>query len=142
MCLMKLYIGTKYKVCRFNRTWNMDNCLQKFKLRHNDVITLSNSNTDLARAYLIDILNFILIGYNRAEIQSRKLIENYEGKMDIMSLWPWPLTKFTNFNWVRATAVSNYLAKTASKSLWRFDRHFVLKRTVRQTHTETNWSKI
>ena len=47
---------------------------------------LSKSNTNLPRAYLRDKLNFILIGHKRAEIQSWKLTENYEGKMDIMSL--------------------------------------------------------
>ena len=47
---------------------------------------LSNSNTKLPRAYLSDKLNFILIGHKRAEIQSREVKENYEGKMDITSL--------------------------------------------------------
>ena len=47
---------------------------------------LSNSNKNLPMTYLSDILNFILMGHKRAEIQSRKLTENYEGKIDIMSL--------------------------------------------------------
>ena len=34
---------------------------------------LSNSNTNLPRAYLSDILNFILIGHKRAEIQGREV---------------------------------------------------------------------
>ena len=44
--------------------------------------------------------------------------------------------KVTNFNSVRGNAVSNYLAKTASKSVYRFDRHFVHKRTHTHTHTD------
>ena len=34
---------------------------------------LSNSNTNLPRAYLSDKLNFILIGHKRAQIQSREV---------------------------------------------------------------------
>ena len=52
-------------------------------------------------------------------------------------LWP----KVTNFNRVRASAVSNSLVKTASKSVQPFDQHFVHRWTDRYTHTQTNWSK-
>ena len=50
-------------------------CKKKLKWRHNDIL---NSNTYLPWAYLNDIPNFILIGHERSEIQSRKLINNYE----------------------------------------------------------------
>ena len=41
---------------------------------------LRNSNTNLPRAYLSDMMNFISIRHKRAEIQSRKRIMNYEEK--------------------------------------------------------------
>ena len=52
--------------------------------------------------------------------------------------------KVINFNRVRGNVISNYLAKTASKSVYRFDRHFVNKRTDRQTdtHTHTQTDKL
>ena len=53
--------------------------------------------------------------------------------------------KVTNFNRVRATAISNYLAKTASKLVHSFGWNFVHKKRARhtdtQTHTLTNWSE-
>ena len=60
-----------------------------------------------------------------------------------LDLWP----KVTKFNRVRSSAISNHLAKTASKSVHPFGWNFVHKkcRTDRQTHThthtETNWSE-
>ena len=62
-----------------------------------------------------------------------------------LDLWP----KVTNFNRVWASAVSNHLAKTASKSVLPFGWKFVHKKcpTHRQTHThrhtdtQTNWSE-
>ena len=60
-----------------------------------------------------------------------------------LDLWP----KVTNFNRVRASAISNHLAKTASKSVHPFGWNFVHKkiRTHRQkdrkTHTQTTCSK-
>ena len=38
---MLLCIGSKYKVCRFNRNWDMAIVWIKIKWRHNDVITHS-----------------------------------------------------------------------------------------------------
>ena len=55
--------------------------------------------------------------------------------------------KVTNFNRVWARAVSNHLAKTASKSVHPFDWNFVHKQswtdrhTQTQTDTQTNWSE-
>ena len=45
--------------------------------------------------------------------------------------------KVTNFNRVRASAVSNHLVKTASKSVYPFGWNFVHKKTV-DTHTQTD----
>ena len=36
--LMMLNVCTKNEVCRFNRIWNMHNCMEKLKWRHHDVI--------------------------------------------------------------------------------------------------------
>ena len=65
-----------------------------------------------------------------------------------LGLWP----KVTNFNKVRASVVSNNLAKTVSKSVHQFGWNFVHKKsghtdrhthrhTDIQTHTQTNWSE-
>ena len=58
-----------------------------------------------------------------------------------LDLW----SKVTKFNRVRASAGSNYLAKTASKSVHLFGWNFVHKNTVnRQTdrHTDTHTDKL
>ena len=52
-----------------------------------------NSNTNLQRAYVIGISNFILIKHKRAEIQGREVNRELWRKMGITSLWPWPLTQ-------------------------------------------------
>ena len=65
-----------------------------------------------------------------------KLTENYEEKIlrhCDLDLWP----KVTKFNRVRARAVSNHLAKIASKSLHPFDWNFVHKKCQTQTDTHT-----
>ena len=53
---------------------------------------------------------------------------------------PWP--KVTNFNRVRASAISNYLAKSSSKLVHSFEWNFVHKKraghTDRQTDTHTH----
>ena len=60
-----------------------------------------------------------------------------------LALW----LKVTKFNRVRASAVSNHLVKTASKSVHPFGWNFVHKKcrthrqTDRQTYTQTNWSE-
>ena len=55
-----------------------------------------------------------------------------------LDLWP----KVTKFNRVRASARSNHLAKTASKSVHLFGWNFVHKKTSdTQTDTQTNWSE-
>ena len=48
-------------------------------------------------------------------------------------LWP----KVTNFNKVRASVLSNHLAKTASKSVHPFGWNFVHKKCRTHTHTDT-----
>ena len=58
-----------------------------------------------------------------------------------LDLWP----KVTNFNRVRASMLSNRLAKTVSKSVHPFGWNFVHKQswththTHTDTHTQTNW---
>ena len=98
-----------------------------------------NSNTNLTRTYLSDILNFSSIRHKKAKIQNRKLTENYEEKMDIirhcdLDLWP----KVTNFIRVPDSAVSNHLVKTASnsKSSHLFGWNFVYWQTQIHTHTD------
>ena len=60
-----------------------------------------------------------------------------------LDLWP----KVTKFNRVRAGAISNHLAKTASKSVHPFGLNFVHKKcrtdthTHTHTHTQTHWSE-
>ena len=63
-------------------------------------------------------------------------------KMNFESLWHWPLTpKVTNFNRIRASVLSNHLAKTAFKSVHPFGWNFVHKqsRKHRQTHSKLQW---
>ena len=59
-------------------------------------------------------------------------------KMGITSLWLWLLIwpKVTNFNRVWASAVSNHLAKTASKSVIRLAG--ILLTRKHRTHTQTD----
>ena len=49
-----------------------------------------------------------------------------------LDLWP----KVTNFNKVQACAVSNHLAKTASKSVHPLDWNFIHKQSRTDTHTD------
>ena len=105
---------------------------------------LWNWNTIRPRVYLSDIPNFILIKHKRAEIQGREINRELWRKKWVLrhydlDLWP----KITKFNRVRASAVSNHLAKTASKSVHLFGWNFVHKkcRTHRHTDTQTNWSE-
>ena len=74
MDVMLLCIGSKYEVCRFNKIWDMDNCLKTENW--NDITMTSspnrflwNLNTNRPSVYLSDIPNFILIEHKRAEIQ-------------------------------------------------------------------------
>ena len=55
----------------------------------------------------------------------------------VLDLWP----KVTNFNRVRASAVSNHLAKTASKSIHPFGWNFVHKNSG-HTHTHRHTDKL
>ena len=56
-----------------------------------------------------------------------------------LDLW----SEVTEFNRVRASVISNHLAKTASKSVHPFSWNFVHKKcwTHRHTATQTNWSE-
>ena len=68
-----------------------------------------------------------------------KLADNYEEKMGITSLWPdlWP--KVTR---VWASAGSNHLAKTSSKSVHPFGWNFIHKKCRTHRHTQpTNCSE-
>ena len=47
--------------------------LNDVKITSSPIRILSNSNTNIPRAYLSDEMNFILIGHKRAEIQSREV---------------------------------------------------------------------
>ena len=86
---------------------------------------LWNSNTNLPRAYLSDILKFTLIGHKRAEIQSKEVNRDLWRKN-----WYYVTAKVTNFNRFRASAVSSHLAKTASKSV-----HVMLIRVIVHSYT-------
>ena len=68
----------------------------------------------------------------------RKLTENYEEKRILRhrDLDFWPMV--TNFNQVRASVVSNHLAKTASKLMHPFGWKFVYKHSHTHTHTHTH----
>ena len=107
---------------------------------------LRNLNTNQPRVYLSDLPNFILIKHKRTKIQSREVNrESWRKKWVLrhcdLDLWP----KVTNFNRVRASELSNRLAKTASKSVHKFGWNFVHKKraghTHRQTDTQTNCSE-
>ena len=88
------------------------------------------------RVYLSYILNFDL---NIKDLRYKvgKLTENYEEKRKLrhcdLDLW----TKVTNFNTIRASAVSYHLAKTASKLVQPFRWNFVHKQSRTHTHTDT-----
>ena len=135
-------IYSKNEVCRFNRIWDMDNCLKKTWMTSSPIWFLLNLNTNRPRLYLSDISNFILIEHKRAEIQSREVNRELWRKKGYyvtvtltFDLWP----KVTNFNRLWANAVCNRLAKTASKSVHPFNGNFVHKQswTDRQTDTHT-----
>ena len=140
---MLLCIGPKNEVSRFNRNWDMDNCLEN---NLNDVIMTSspirilwNLYTNRPRVYLSDIPNLILIKHKRAEIQGREVNrELWRKKLELrhcdLDLWP----KVTKFNRVRATNGSNHLAKTASKLVHPFGWNFVHKNFWTDTHTLTD----
>ena len=101
---------------------------------------LWNLNKNLPKAYLSGMSNFCFIRHKRAEIYSREDNRELWRKKGILSpcdldLWP----KVTNFNRVWASAVSNHLAKTTSKSVHPFGWNFVhCSLTDRQTHTHTH----
>ena len=63
--------------------------------------------------------------------------------MDITSLWPWPLTQGHQFQYVRASTVSNRIVQTASKSVHPFGWNLVHWQTHTQTdrNTQTNCSE-
>ena len=88
-------------------------------------------------SYLSDIPNFILIKHKWAEIQGREVNKKkWVLRHCDLDLWP----KVTKFNRVWASAGSNHIAKTASKSVHPFGWNFVHKkfRTHRHTHTHTH----
>ena len=99
---------------------------------------LWNVYTSRPRVYLSDISIWSNIRELRYTVG--KLTENYEEKMDIVS------PKVTNFNRGWANAVSNHLAKTASKSVYLFGWNVVHsqsrkdRQTDTHTHTQTNYS--
>ena len=142
-----LYIGTKYEVCMFNRIWDMDNCFVENLI--NVTMTLSPiwflwiSNINVPRAYLSNTPNFILIKHKRNVIQSRKVNLKLWKQQWILrhcdlDIWP----KVTNFDRDWASAVSNHLAITASKSIHPFSWNFVHKKpSFTLTNTQTNWSE-
>ena len=85
---------------------------------------------DLKNVYVwIFFLFFFFFFFNHSDVHFR-------------SLWTWPLTQFSKFNRVRASALSSHLAKNASKSVHPFDWNFVHKnsagQTDRHTHTQTD----
>ena len=82
--------------------------------------------------YLSDISNFILIEHKRTEIHSREVNSELWRKRSYCDLDLWP--KVTNFHRVRASAISNHLAKTASKSVHPFGWNFVHKKTSDTRH--------
>ena len=108
-----------------------------------------NLNTNRPRVYQNDISNFILIGHKRAELESSEVNRELWRKKWVLhhcdlDLWH----KVTNFNWVWDTAVSNHLAKTASKSVHPFGLNLFTSRagqrhrqTGRHSYTQTNCSK-
>ena len=116
------------------------------KWRHHPFDFLLNFNKHWPRVYQSDIPNFILIQHNRAEIQSRKVNKELWRKKLILHhcdlvLWP----KVTNFNRVWASAVSNRLAKTLSKSVHPFGWNFLNKQTLdtyTNTHTDRHTDKL
>ena len=94
--------------------------------------------TKINQGYLSDISNFVWIEQKRIEIQSREVnIELWRKKWVLshcnLDLWP----KVTNFNRARASAVSNHLAKIASKSVHLFGWNFVHKQSQTHTHIHT-----
>ena len=105
------------------------------KWRHNDVIlhSIFIKFKYKSTKQLSNIPNFILSEHKRAEIQSREFNRELWRKMGSTSLWPWLWPKVTILNRVWASAVSNHLAKTASKSVHPFVCNFVHK----QSRTDT-----
>ena len=107
---------------------------RKLKWRHNDVITYSIF-MKFKQKFIKSIFKQC-IGHKTAEIQRREVNRELWGKKWMLShcgldLW----RKVTNFNRVWPSAVSNHLAKTASKSVPPFAWNFVHWQTDRLTHT-------
>ena len=79
----------------FTQGWNAT--LNDVTMTSSPIWILSNSNTNLPRAYLSDTLNFILIRHKKAEIQSREINREQEAFRErrhfhICNLWPWIMT--------------------------------------------------
>ena len=99
---------------------------------------LPNLHIYLTRAYLSNISNLILIGHYRAEIFSRKVNRELLRKKRILRHCDLDLRfKIANFNKIRVIAISNNLAKTASKSVNPFGCSLTDTQTDRQTDTQT-----
>ena len=114
---MLLNVWTKNEVCRFKFTvkfeiWTI--VWKKLKWRHYDVIPQMTFLKFLQKTAKV-----ISKWHTKFQIDKTvgKLTENYEGKMNLcrcdLDLWP----KVTNFNRVRASVLSNRLAKI-SASVW------------------------
>ena len=146
---MLLNVCTKNEVCRFNRIWNMDICMEKTyrtsAWQHHPFdfyyIQLHICKGHIYRAYWISVWSDI----RELKYTVGKLTKNYEKKWILshcdLDLWP----KVNNFDRVWDSVVSSHLAKTASKSVHSFGWNLVHKNswthTHRHTHTQTNCSE-
>ena len=102
-------------------------------LLHNRVI-LRVKKTAIAIKWTIEWSDMIFKMFTFAF--SAKLF--HDSDIHFRSLWPWPLIHITNFNRVRASAVSNHAAKTASKRrIWNCVHRNTAGQTDRHTHIHT-----
>ena len=101
MYFIPLNVCTKNEVCRFSWIWNIDICMEKTKKtspwRHHPFdfyeIPLQKCIGHIAAVYQISVWSSLRELRHTVE----KLTENYGEKMDIVSLWPWPLTQGHQF---------------------------------------------
>ena len=102
---------------------------------------LWHSHTNLLRVYQSGILNLSFIRLKRAEIYCREVNRELWKKRILSHCDLDLLPKVTNFDRVRASVVSNHLAKTAFKSVHPISWNLFYKqsRTHRHTQRELQW---
>ena len=95
--------------------------------------------TSRPRVYLSDIPNFILIKYKKAKIQSKGVNrELRRKKMDIKSLWPWPLTQGHQFQLGLSQCSKQPFSENHVRIRSSVRLEFCSQENIRHTHKHTD----